>query len=79
MKQAEVAQSASHEIKDFIKILHELNVPYIAIPHLNKTKGWYAQLKKDPLQLNIVEEYLNSNIINGFESKNQDDFITNAI
>lgn len=79
LKQAEVAQSASHEIKDFIKILHKLNVPYIAIPHLNKTKGWYAQLKKDPLQLNIVEEYLNSNIINGFESKNQDDFITNAI
>lgn len=27
----------------------------------------------------MVEEYLNSNIVNGFESKNQDDFITHAI
>ena len=79
LEQAKTAQAESHDIKKFIQILHELNIPYIAIPHLNKTKGWYVQLKKDTNQLNIVEEYLNSNIINGFESKNQDDFIVNAI
>lgn len=79
LEQAKNAQSVSHEIKGFIKILHELNIPYIAIPHLNKTNGWYERLKKDSSQLNVVEEYLNSNIVNGFESKNQDDFITLAI
>lgn len=73
--QAKQEQSKEHDLKNFIGILHELNVPYIAIPHLNKTKGWYAKLKKDESQLAIVEEFLNSNIINGFESKNQDDFI----
>lgn len=73
--QAKQEQNKEHDLKNFIGILHELNVPYIAIPHLNKTKGWYAKLKKDESQLAIVEEFLNSNIINGFESKNQDDFI----
>lgn len=73
--QAKQEQNKEHDLKNFIGILHELNVPYIAIPHLNKTKGWYAKLKRDESQLAIVEEFLNSNIINGFESKNQDDFI----
>lgn len=73
--QAREKQNEVHNLRDFISILHELNIPYIAIPHLNKTKGWYEKLKKDEAQLAIVEEFLNSNIINGFESKNQDDFI----
>lgn len=40
IEQAEFAQSTPHDIKSFIQILHELNIPYIAIPHLNKTKGY---------------------------------------
>ena len=79
LNQAQKIQATTHDIKSFIKILHDLNIPYIAIPHLNKTKGWYIQLKKDKEQLKVVEEFLNSNIINGFESKNQDDFIGSAI
>lgn len=78
-QQAKDAQAKSHNLKKFIEMLHELNVPYIAIPHLNKTQGWFQKLKKDPSQLFVVEEFLNSNIINGFESKNQDDFIFNSI
>lgn len=78
-KQAEEAQKKSHDLKKFIEILHKLNIPYIAIPHLNKTKGWYKKLKSDNKQLLIVEEFLNSNIVNGFESKNQDDFIYTSI
>lgn len=75
LQQAKGAQAKNHDLKKFIELLHSLNIPYIAIPHLNKTKGWYKKLKSDSEQLLIVEEFLNSNIINGFESKNQDDFI----
>ena len=78
-EQAKKEQNKVHDLKVFIRILHDLNIPYIAVPHLNKTKGWYEKLKKDELQLAIVEEFLNSNIINGFESKNQDDFISRSI
>lgn len=78
-QQAKEAQNKEHDLKKFIAILHDLNIPYIAIPHLNKSKGWYDKLKKDKNQLKIVEEFLNSNVINGFESKNQDAFIYEGI
>lgn len=77
--QAKIIQQKETNIKDFIKILHRNEVSYLAIPHFNKSSGWYDHLKKDPKQLLLLEEFLYSNIINGFESKNQDDFISNNI
>lgn len=79
LRQAEEAQTRAHDLKEFIKKLNEGNFSFIAIPHLNKTRGWYEKLKKDPKQVEIIEEFLNSNIINGFECKNQEEFIAQNI
>lgn len=79
LRQAEEAQTRAHDLKEFIKKLNEGNFSFIAIPHLNKTRGWYEKLKKDPKQVEVIEEFLNSNIINGFECKNQEEFIAQNI
>ena len=79
IKQAEQKQKENFSIIKFVKMLHSIGVPYLAIPHFNKTKGWFQQFKRDANQQKIIDDYLVSNIINGFESKNQDDFIADNI
>lgn len=74
-----MAQGKKYPIEKFISILNQLEISFLAIPHLNKSNGLYKVLKKNKDKLNIINTYLSENIINGFESKNYDDFFAENI
>ena len=70
LKQAANKQLSPVPIEDFVDLLNEIGIEYIAIPHFDKNNGgWYNQLKKDPEQLQLLESFIKDNIIFGLESK----------
>lgn len=79
VSEMEKAQTNKYPIEKFISILNQLNISFLAIPHLNKSNGLYKVLKKNKDKLNLINSYLSENIINGFESKNYDDFFAENI
>ena len=75
----ENAQKNKVDIGKFVSILNDLGISFLAIPHLNKNKGFYDKLKKNKALLEQVETYLNDNVISGFESKNHNEFLIKSI
>lgn len=78
-QELERAQKSKADIGKFVSILNELEISFLAIPHLNKTKGFYNKLKSNKELLEQVEIYLNDNVISGFESKNHNEFLIKSI
>lgn len=78
-KELEEAQIKKLNIGKFVSILNDLEISFLAIPHLNKTNGFYNKLKKNKALLRDIQNYLNDNIISGFESKNHNEFLVNGI
>ena len=77
MKELMQAQIDKVNIDEFVSILNDLEISFLAIPHLNKDKGFYKKLKKNKDLFIDVENYLNDNIImflmiidNNFTNKN---------
>ena len=75
----ENAQKNKVDIGKFVSMLNDLGISFLAIPHLNKNKGFYDKLKKNKALLEQVETYLNDNVISGFESKNHNEFLIKSI
>ena len=75
----ERAQVNKVDISQFISALNNLGISFLAIPHLNKTSGLYNVLKKNNELLKDVENFLDDNVICGFESKNYNEFLVNNI
>lgn len=73
------AQTDQKNIGLFIDVLNDLDIKFIAIPHLDKTGGWYDKMKKSKDEFELVLKYLNDNIISGFESKHQNEFLKTHI
>lgn len=46
-QELEYAQNSKMKIEKFVSILNELEISFLAIPHLNKTKGFYNKLKSN--------------------------------
>ena len=70
IKERENAQKLTLEISSFLKIINDIGLNYLAIPHFNKSNGWFQQLKSDPNQIALLNYLINDNVIVGFETKN---------
>lgn len=66
-------------IYDFITKLSDKKIEYLAIPHLDKTSGAYQKIKSDEEYFKAISNMLLDNIINGFESKLQNEFFKKNI
>lgn len=71
--------TVSFAAKDFIEKINELQLNYIAIPHLDKQKGLLFSGKITQEKYDLIQNYLYSNIIYGFEVKNHDQYFIKKI
>lgn len=77
--QAEKVQPHTQNVISFVEQLIDLKIEFLAIPHMDKTKGWYDILKTSPEQMQRINYLLCDGIINGFESKKMQSAILNKI
>lgn len=77
--QARQVQNSPINLEEFLSILHDLKISYLAIPHLNKSGGFYTKIKSNEVLFTEIINYLNDNVICGFESKQQKRFIKDNI
>lgn len=74
------AQLVQQSVEVIVRRINSLGIPFLAIPHFNKTNGWYDHIKQDSTNLGIINYLISDNIIVGFESKNQEeDLIRNIV
>ena len=69
MAQTSNAQNNPIDISDFLDLLNGISIEYLAIPHFDKTNGWFNHIKKDEEQLMLLEYFIKDNIIFEVESK----------
>lgn len=79
LTQAKGAQNNSIDILDFIRKILDSKIEFLAIPHMDKTSGWYKVLKKFPEQNKLLNYLICDGIINGFESKKMENSILEKI
>lgn len=77
--ESERFQKNSVSIYDFISRLSDKKIEYLAIPHLDKTSGAFNKIKSDNEYFKAISDMLLDNIINGFESKLQNEFFKKKI
>lgn len=79
LKQAKKVQPKKQNVIEFVEKIIDLQVDFLAIPHMDKSNGWYKILAKDKGQLDRIKYLLCDGIINGFESKKMQSSIISKI
>lgn len=79
MLERKIAQTIIVNVEDIIRKINKLGLSFLAIPHFNKTRGWYNTLKSNKQQLQVIKYLISDNIIVGFESKNQEEELIKSI
>ena len=80
LSQTRKVQPNVQNVLDFVEILIDLKIEFLAIPHMDKSHGgWYSVLKKHPEQMKVMKYLLCDGIINGFESKKMQNAIIERI
>lgn len=79
MKERKTAQNSTLPVEKVIRMINELELSFLAIPHFNKSSGWYNQIKLNNKNLTLINYLISDNIIVGFESKNQEEELIRSI
>ena len=77
--QARKNRNKQINIENFMKRLLNSKVDFLAIPHMDKTNGWFEVLKDYPEQTKLLNYFVCDGIINGFESKKMENSILEKI
>lgn len=67
------------KVEDIISLLNDLEISFMAIPHLDKDKGYFKHGKITEDNLSIINSYIHNNIIFGFETKYHDEFFSSRM
>lgn len=65
--------------KKIISVLSKRNIEYMAIPHFEKSSGWFNLVKKDDEELSKIVNLVNDNVIFGFESSQHEEMFVSKI
>lgn len=80
LTQTKRAQNSNIDILAFVRKLLELNIEFLAIPHMDKSNGgWFNVLKKFPNQNLLLNYLICDGIVNGFESKKMENSIIEKV